>query len=143
MKTLDKNKLRALASNYVSEFLRQLVELLDSRQSSLEGNPNTNGQTLDEEKAACGKTFIFPRTQLSGEWTDEFGNPIKFDPAEWKIPNYQTRLYGGQQLERLLAEFRIVAEHTALKAASDDDIAASLNKSSSLSSPVWTVRKFQ
>lgn len=52
IRTLDKNKLRAMATNHVSDFLQLLVALL---QGSLEGNPTINGQNSEEEKARTCK----------------------------------------------------------------------------------------
>lgn len=49
--TLDNKKLRSLTSNYLSEFLLNLVNLL---QGTLEGNPAINGQSLKEELHQAG-----------------------------------------------------------------------------------------
>lgn len=56
MKTLDNNKLRSFASNYVSDFLQFLVSILGG---STEGNPSLNGQTSDEERQAAGNSLNF------------------------------------------------------------------------------------
>jgi hypothetical protein len=50
--TLDKNKLRSIASSYVSDFCQYLVGLLGG---SLEANPTISGQTLNEEQRASCK----------------------------------------------------------------------------------------
>ena len=51
--SLDASKLRSIASNYVVNVL-QIIERLIIGTS--EGNPAVNGQTLDEEKNAHGKS---------------------------------------------------------------------------------------
>lgn len=71
-------------------------------QGTSEGHPGVNGQTLDEEKSQ----------QAEGEWLDYSNRPIRFKPDDWQIPYWDARLYGGQQFERLLAEFKAVTEHT-------------------------------
>jgi hypothetical protein len=108
VRTLDKFKLRSMAANFVSDFMSYLVGLL---QGSLGGNPVLNGQTLFEEKNHCG------------DWLDIDGKAIVFDAAEWGVPEQDAKLYGGQQCERLLAEFRIVSEHMQLRVLSLSEIA--------------------
>lgn len=49
--SMDPPKLRALASNYVMEFLQGVEKLIVG---TLEGNPAINGQTLQEEKTHEG-----------------------------------------------------------------------------------------
>lgn len=48
---------------------------------------------------------------------------IDFDPDEWDIPHKDMKLYGGQQFERLLAEFRVVSNQITIQTGSLDDIA--------------------
>ena len=59
IRTLDKNKLRAIASNYVSDFLQYIVTLLQGSEQSLEGIPNNSGFTLDDEKIHYGKMMKY------------------------------------------------------------------------------------
>jgi hypothetical protein len=68
--------------------------------------------------------------------------PIRFDPAEWKIPHASSKLYGGQQFERLLAEFKAVVEHQAIHNLSLDDIATATGpqKLNNASNIAWAVR---
>jgi len=80
---------------------------------TLEGNPAINGQTTEEEK----------RQDEVGEWKDSESNPIKFDPVAWKLPHGTSKLYGGQQFERLLAEFRILSDHIEMDQLTTDEIA--------------------
>jgi hypothetical protein len=51
---LDSSKMRSIACNYVVNFL-QVIDRLISGTS--EGNPASNGQTLEEEKAGHGTFF--------------------------------------------------------------------------------------
>ena len=51
LESMDPPKLRALASNYVMEFLQGVEKLIVG---TLEGNPALNGQTLAEEKTHEG-----------------------------------------------------------------------------------------
>jgi len=57
----------------------------------------------------------------SGEWADGNGYPIVTEVPT--IPMQDDRLYGGQQFERLLSEFRAVAEKIPVPDISVDDIA--------------------
>lgn len=59
LQSLDSAKLRAIASNYVVNFL-QVIEKLIAGTS--EGNPAVNGQTLDEEKNSHGTILNFSNT---------------------------------------------------------------------------------
>jgi len=108
---LTSAKLRNIATNYVVDFL-QVIETLIAGTS--EGNPSVNGQTLSEEITAHGE----------GSW------PIKVDAEKFKISYYDSKLYGGQQFERLLSEFKAVVEHTELTSVTKDSIAtaAGINK---------------
>jgi len=108
--SLDANKLRGNASRFVMHFLQLVEKLL---LGTLEGNPGINGQTLLEEKAQ----------DETGDWLNREWTRIQFDPEEWKIPHASSKLYGGQQLERLLAEFKAVVDHTEMEDLSMDDIA--------------------
>jgi hypothetical protein len=58
---------------------------------------------------------------VDGEWVDGNGYPISSGSVE--TPMQDNRLYGGQQFERLLAEFRLVAENIPVPDISVDDIA--------------------
>lgn len=73
---------------------------------------------------------------------DANGNPIRFNPAEWHIPNWDTKLYGGQQFERLLAEFKAVTEHVAVAELTMDELATSAGLSGLKPIPnqLWAVR---
>jgi len=78
-----------------------------------EGNPAVNGQTLEEEKLAYGE----------GEWLDAHNQPLKFHAEKAGVAFWDAKLYGGQQFERLLAEFRGVSAGLVLSAVSMDDVA--------------------
>eukprot|EP01118_Nematostelium_gracile_P015485 TRINITY_DN6219_c0_g1_i1.p1 TRINITY_DN6219_c0_g1~~TRINITY_DN6219_c0_g1_i1.p1 ORF type:complete len:824 (-),score=312.45 TRINITY_DN6219_c0_g1_i1:78-2549(-) len=126
LQSLDASKLRSIASNYVVNLL-QIMERLISGTS--EGNPAVNGQTLDEEKNAHG----------DGDWVDLYNRVIRFEPEEWKIPYWDNKLYGGQQFERLLAEYRAVAGHTEISEVTMDDVAtaAGINKLNNIPNYSW------
>jgi hypothetical protein len=47
-----------------------------------------------------------------GDWLDTSFRPIMLYPDEWNIPYTQNKLYGKQQFERLLSQFRAISEHT-------------------------------
>eukprot|EP01105_Mastigella_eilhardi_P005414 TRINITY_DN17136_c0_g1_i1.p1 TRINITY_DN17136_c0_g1~~TRINITY_DN17136_c0_g1_i1.p1 ORF type:complete len:739 (-),score=270.97 TRINITY_DN17136_c0_g1_i1:108-2324(-) len=109
---LDPKRLRSVSSSYVVDFLNVIGRLLAG---TAEGNPAVNGQNLEQEKMQCG---------ASGDWLDPSGSPIVVDAGEWLIPYWQNKLYGGQQFERLLAEFKAVSEHTAIADITSDDVAS-------------------
>ncbi|KAL6077942.1 Dynamin like protein [Balamuthia mandrillaris] len=123
---LNSVKLRSIASNYVIDFLQAVDKLLAG---TSEGNPAVNGQTLEEEKAQSG----------DGDWLDSNKKTIRLDPEEWNIPYWDSKLYGGQQFERLLAEFKAVADHQKLPDISMDDIAtaAGINKLNNIPNYAW------
>jgi len=113
LKGLDtsSSKLREAANNYASDFLQAIEKLMVG---TLEGNPAHNGQTLEEEKAQ----------KETGDWVDSSHKIIPVNPQAWGIPNCDTKLYGRQQFERLLYEFKAVIEHVKLTEITKNDIAA-------------------
>jgi len=125
--SLDSTMLRSIASNYTVTFL-QINEKLISGTS--EGNPSVNGQTLEEEKSQQGD---------GGEWVDLYNRPIKFDPEEWGIPYWNSKLYGGQQFERLMAEFKAVSDNTKISEVTMDDVATAtgINKLNNIPNYAW------
>ena len=106
---------RVVASEYAMLYLKTIKALL---RGSVDGNPAVNGQSLEQEKAMCG---------IDGQWVDANGLPIvpavDSDGAPVAVPMQDNRLYGGQQFERLLSEFRILAETMPVPDISVDDIA--------------------
>jgi len=126
LQSLDISKLRSIASNYVVNFL-QVVDRLIAGTS--EGNPTVNGQTLEEEKLAHGV----------GDWVDLYNQPTRFEPEEWKIPYWDNKIYGGQQFERLLTEYKEVANHTEIPEVTMDDVAtaAGINKLNNIPNYAW------
>jgi len=145
---MDIFKLRSAASNFVMNFLQSVEKLivgtLDGTPLAiisprllnilnlypLLGNPAQNGQTLGEEK------------KEAGEWYDNNGEPIQVNYRDWNIPYAETRIYGGQQFERLLAEFRAVADHIEMGEIPIDDVAtaAGPTKLNNVNSIAWAVR---
>lgn len=126
IKATDNNKLRGSAAKYVMLFLQNVEKLLSG---TLEGNPTINGQSLSEEKSQ----------DETGEWRDVSHQEIKVNSDEYKIAHANSKLYGGQQFERLLAEFKAVVDHIAMGKLSQDDIAtaAGPQKLNSASSCTW------
>lgn len=124
--SIDTNKLRGAAAKYVMNFLQNIEKLLSG---TLEGNPTINGQSLVEEKTQ----------DETGEWRDVNHNTIDVKIEDWKIPHANSKLYGGQQFERLLAEFKSVVDHTIIEKLSADDIAtaAGPQKLNSASACTW------
>ncbi|KAF2077310.1 hypothetical protein CYY_001376 [Polysphondylium violaceum] len=123
---MNAGKLRVIASNYVMEFLQGIEKLIVG---TLEGNPNLNGQTLVEEKAQ----------DETGEWYDGNHRPIYFDERTWNVQYHDSKLYGGQQFERLLSEFKAVTENIELGELSADEVASSIgsNKPTNVSVLAW------
>lgn len=103
---MDLFKLRSSASNFVMNFLSSTEKLIVG---TLDGNPAQNGQTLQEEKAEVG------------EWFDSKGRVLQIPEAQ--LPYADTRIYGGQQFERLLAEFKAVASVVDMDDLPLDDVA--------------------
>jgi len=103
------NYFRILASDYSMLYLKTLQGLLHG---TIDGTPAVNGQSLEQERTMCG---------ADGQWVD--GSGIPFDNLV-EVPMGDNRLYGGQQFERLLTEFRLVAEHIPVPDMSVSDISA-------------------
>jgi hypothetical protein len=119
---LDIFKLRSSASNFVMNFLSSTEKLIVG---TLDGNPAQNGQTLLEEK------------QELGEWFDAKGQVVNV--AESNLPYADTRIYGGQQFERLLAEFKAVAGGLVMEELPMDDVATAggPNKLNNVTTVAW------
>jgi hypothetical protein len=111
LQALDVAKLRSIASHYVVAFLQAIARLLEG---TCDANPAAAGETLADER----------REQGHDDWLDAQNRPIRFDPAEWKVPYADAKIYGGQQFERALAEFRAVMQHSRLGDVSVDEVAS-------------------
>jgi GTPase Era involved in 16S rRNA processing len=124
--TLDALKLRQIANNYCVEFLQTIDRLIAG---TSEGTPTVSGQTLEEEKSAQGDV----------EWLDVYNHTITFDAEKWGVPFWNSHIYGGQQFERLLAEFKAVCDHTEISEVSLDDVAtaAGINKVNNVPNYAW------
>jgi predicted nucleic acid-binding protein len=127
LSSLDSAKLRALSTNYVVSFLQTIEKLISG---TSEGNPAVNGQSLEEEKNAHG----------DGDWVDLYNRVIRFEPEEWGVPLWEHKLYGGQQFERLLAEFSSVVRNTHITEITPDDVATAtgINKLNNIPNYAWT-----
>ncbi len=101
----------------------------DSKLINIAVNPVQSGQTLAEE------------IQEAGEWLDSEGKKLNVDYNAMQLPHKNVRVYGVQQFERLLAEFKTVIELQTMEAASMDDFVSSsgTNKLNN-NGHAWTVR---
>eukprot|EP01112_Ceratiomyxa_fruticulosa_P007636 TRINITY_DN1984_c0_g3_i2.p1 TRINITY_DN1984_c0_g3~~TRINITY_DN1984_c0_g3_i2.p1 ORF type:complete len:781 (-),score=209.36 TRINITY_DN1984_c0_g3_i2:158-2500(-) len=126
LQSLDSSKLRAIASGYAVGFLQVIEQLLEG---TSEGNPTVNGQTLEEEKSQQG----------DADWVDLYNRAIRFDPEDWGIPYWNCKVYGGQQFERLLHEFKAVSDHTEISEVTVDDVAtaAGINRLNNIPNYAW------
>jgi len=111
VEALTSNYFRVVASGYAMQFLQTVQALL---RGCAEGNPAVNGETLDQEKASCGADNM---------WVNSEGQPVAVDSDSWDVPMWDVKLFGTQQFERLLAEFRLVSQHLVASSIADDDIA--------------------
>jgi hypothetical protein len=112
--SLSVGELRQRASNKLGSIIMVLTDLL---LGSIEGRPAQYGQTLAEEKLLAIEL---------GDWMDSKHEKIEVNPAASGIPSFESRLYGGQQFERLLAEFRAVVGQSVRAEISADEIATAL-----------------
>ncbi len=121
---LNPARLRSVANSYVVEFLQVIDQLITG---SSEGNPNVNGQTLEEEKAALGL----------GEWKSVDNAPIAAFPDA--IPYHDARVYGGQQFKRLLNAFGQVVAGMQMSEASVESMAtaAGINRLNNVPNYAW------
>jgi len=105
------NYFRVIASDYSMLYLKTLHGLLHG---TIDGTPAVNGQSLEQEKSMCG---------IDGQWVD--GNGLPIGSGTISVPMEDNRLYGGQQFERLLTEFRVMAEQIPVPDICVNDIAGS------------------
>lgn len=124
--SLDALKLRQIANTYCVEFLQTIDRLIAG---TSEGTPTVSGQTLEEEKSSQGEV----------EWLDVYNHTISFDAEKWGVPFWNSHIYGGQQFERLLSEFKAVCDHTEISEVSLDDVAtaAGINKVNNVPNYAW------
>jgi len=111
VEALTSNYFRVVASGYAMQFLQTIQALL---RGCAEGNPAVNGETLDQEKSGCG---------VDSQWVNSEGQPVSTDADPWEVPMWDVKLFGTQQFERLLTEFRMMSQHLVIPSISDDDIA--------------------
>ncbi|KAK5580476.1 hypothetical protein RB653_000494 [Dictyostelium firmibasis] len=118
--------LRQIANSYVSIEFIQCIEKLVTR--TLEGNPSLNGQTLEEEKSQ----------DEAGDWYDHNGKIIELND-ETLVTFHDNKLYGGQQFERLLTEFKCITEVIELEELSISEVACAIgsNRPSNASVIAW------
>lgn len=111
-----------MESENVEESVTKIVgAYISNVHSALQGttlfDPLQNGQTLEEEKTASGLKD-WPNYCLS-----------------LTIRNSKYKLYGGSQLERLLAEFEVVAHAQEFPPTTDDEVAVTIGLNSLHNTP--------
>jgi hypothetical protein len=92
LEDLKLQNLRSIAATYLMEFLHAVSRLIVG---TSEGMPSLYGSTAEDER------------HMLGEWIDSSKEIIKVK-RKWKLPYLDIKLYGGQQFERLLSEFKMV-----------------------------------
>jgi len=111
VKAVTSNYFRVVGSGYAMQFLQTIQALL---RGCAEGNPAVNGETLDQEKSECG---------VDSQWVNSEGQPVSVDQEPWEVPMWDVKLFGAQQFERLLCEFRFMTKHLVISKISSDDVA--------------------
>lgn len=126
LETFNESYLRTLYKNYCVKFLQTLNQLIEG---TSEGMPMINGQTLEEEKYAVGDF----------EWVDSYNHTIHFDAEKWNVQYWDCKIYGGQQFERLLSEFKAVCDRAEIAQLSLDDVATSagINRVNNVPNYAW------
>jgi len=71
--------------------------------------------------------LLLKKKNLVGEWKDDRSHNIKID--EIKVSEHGARLYGGQQFNRLLREFKIIGKSLKMPPISLDNIASAIGPS--------------
>ncbi|PRP78869.1 hypothetical protein PROFUN_01042 [Planoprotostelium fungivorum] len=128
-RTLDLSKLRVQATSYVSDFCRYQVALLLGTVESVERQLSSFGQTLEEEKIE------------TADWMDHDGRNMYqlMGVSAEDLPNWNTRLSGGNQLERLLAEFKMITDRIIMEDTVEDELvnAISLSGPQMVCNRIW------
>jgi len=89
-KMVDLN-LRSVAAQYVNRYLETCQGVLSGNSR---GNPALNGETMKEEV------------------DEQFFSSTEWDiPSNQRIPLQDSKIYGGQQFERLFFEFKSITSH--------------------------------
>lgn len=94
---------------------------------STEGNPSLNGETLEEENANYGNVLSLHRDHLDVyDWFDHKNDPIPisataeqvFKPITWterdQMKNWENRVYGGPQFERMIMLFKTIVSQPGM-----------------------------
>ena len=94
----DETPLRAMTSNFVAAWLSAVTDVVEG---SSEGNPQANGQSVADEHMEYG------------DWSDRYNRPI---PLKMKthtdLGNWDSKLFGSPQLERLLRFFMFIVNES-------------------------------
>ncbi|KAH3742895.1 dynamin family GTPase [Pelomyxa schiedti] len=107
--------LKAHTTVFIQAFMSKIERLLEG---SIEGNPDTFGLTLSEEKEQSGLS----------EWPE-------YD-FEFDIVNADVKVYGGSQYERLLNEFEHVAHSREFPKTSMNEVASAIGSTKCHNVPI-------
>ncbi|KAH3762977.1 dynamin family protein [Pelomyxa schiedti] len=103
-------KLRGTAMNYLTQFVHSIETVIQD--GTLENLPPQYGTTTADE---------WRLLEDRGEKVWHMPGSVSAD--EWNIPAWSRPLFGRQQMERLLSEFRILISRTKIIPISHDEIA--------------------
>jgi len=106
---LDSTKLRSQASNYAADWLQIVVNLIDG---STEGNPILNGQTLEEENLDYEVL----------DWFNYRHESIEIRATKDQMRDWDNKLYGGHQFERMILLFKCIVNQEGLSKISSQEI---------------------
>ncbi|XP_049852434.1 dynamin-like protein A isoform X2 [Schistocerca gregaria] len=106
---LDPHHLRSVATTFITNLMSVIEKLLGEH---MEDRPNRLGQTTLDERAVVG------------EWVDGNGYVVSLPVSD--VPNGEALLQGGQQLQRLFTEFRLMMETLRLPDIQLDEIGTSI-----------------
>lgn len=102
---MEQENVEQIISNTICSYLAKVHKALEG---TVEFDAATNGMTLDEEKH---------ESNCDG-WTNY--------SLDIPVRNAHLKLYGGSQIDRLLAEFEIVAHSQEFPSTSDDEVAVTI-----------------
>lgn len=102
---MEQENVEQIISNTICSYLAKVHKALEG---TVEFDAAANGMSLDEEK----------RESNCDGWTNY--------SLDIPVRNAHLKLYGGSQIDRLLAEFEIVAHSQEFPATSDDEVAVTI-----------------
>eukprot|EP00727_Mastigamoeba_balamuthi_P005216 m51a1_g14693 hypothetical protein (774) ;mRNA; f:107868-111089 len=124
-------RLRGVAMAQVATFLHTAQTLLDGTIENLPiGYAAILGQTLEQERLP----------QHGGAWPGPRGLLPMAASDDTAVPAAERPLFGRQQMERLLAEFRAVLARVHMEPPSSDEVASAVGSRRSLANPADLAR---